>query len=77
MFFFFFNYNLFKKFNFKFKLKIVILQESAKLAEEQLKKGIFKIDEKQSKFPVKFMQKMLKDYKTPRKVDNGPDLPPY
>ncbi|CAF0836267.1 unnamed protein product [Brachionus calyciflorus] len=46
-----------------------------KVADEQAKKGIFKVEENQSKFPIKFMQKVLKEYKTPRKVDNGPDLP--
>lgn len=42
---------------------------------EEAKKGIYKITENQSKYPIKFMQKMLAQYKTPRKVDNGPDIP--
>jgi hypothetical protein len=42
---------------------------------EQAKKGIYNIDPNQNKFPVKFMQKLVQQYKTPRKVDNGPDIP--
>jgi len=42
---------------------------------DQAKKGIFNIEKSQSRYPVKFVQNLLNQYKTPRKVDNGPPLP--
>ncbi len=42
---------------------------------DEAKKGIVKITEGQTRYPVKFVNKLLSDYKTPRKVDNGPDIP--
>ena len=46
-----------------------------KEAVEQTKKGIFKIEEGQDRYPKAFVLKMLKQYKTPRKLDNSHEVP--
>jgi len=42
---------------------------------EEARKGIYSFDDNQSRYPIKFMQKMIQQFKIPKKIDNGPDVP--
>ena len=39
--------------------------------------GVVETDKPQRKYPRKFVLKMLDQYKNPRKLDNGPDMPTW
>jgi hypothetical protein len=62
---------------FKIKLSESLnLKNDCKAAIEMTRKGIYKVDPNQSKFPIKFMQRLMQQFKTPTNVDNGPPIPP-
>ena len=44
-------------------------------AKEKAKAGIFTNEDGVNRYPKAFIDKMLKMYKTPRKVDDGPEVP--
>ena len=54
---------------------IFFLQSEKAKVTEEARKGVYTFDENQSRFPIKFMQKMINQYKTPRKIDNGSPVP--
>ena len=55
--------------------RIDFLKNDCKTVAELNRKGIYKVDPNQIRYPIKFMQRLLSQFKTPRKVDNGPDIP--
>ena len=42
---------------------------------EEARKGIYTFDENQTRYPIKFMQNMMSQYKVPTKIDNGSAIP--
>jgi hypothetical protein len=42
---------------------------------EEVRKGIYTFDEHQTRYPIKFMQNMMSQFKVPTKIDNGPAIP--
>jgi len=54
---------------------VLLLKKTSKEVFEKNRSGDYTIVEGQTNFPVNFMKKMLAQYKTPRKIDDGPELP--
>ena len=56
---------------------IIILKVDTKVALDKMNAGVVETDKPQRKYPRKFVLKMLDQYKNPRKLDNGPDMPTW
>ena len=56
-------------------IEFVGFQKVSLEARDKAKAGIFTSDDGITRYPKAFIDKMLKKYKTPRKVDDGPDIP--
>ncbi len=50
-------------------------QVDTKAAMDKMNKGIVDTEDKQIRYPKNFVIKMLKQFPTPRKLDNGPEIP--